>query len=268
VDLLEAINGSSVAILDIKDKLATHKLYENAGIDPDFLQKDNTSIEFRQSCLAYLVIDVLRSPDNAIGTAARVCALELLYQHFDLDAVASSFKQNCLGFILPGSAKDEPVEDMIPRPFMERPEEKGGIPHNDLFLRNAKVREIFRIRQDYGIVIAFDAGVSVLLQQHPAETVQTLLSLIRVQNFEVDRKLVFYTLVSLSKLDHIQKGELFGVKASYRAVDQHGELSGLQSRIGATTGEGAGFGDGLDSLSPKQLLAQLRRTNTYHISSI
>ena len=260
MDLLQAINGSSVAIADIKDKLDTHKLYENASIDPKFLEQDNTSVEFRQSCLAYLVIDVLRSPDAAVGTAARVCALQLLYQHFDLEAVASSFAKNSEGITLAYEAKNEPVEDMIPRPFTE---EKGGTPHNDVFLLNAKVRKIFRMRQDYGLKMDFDAEVSVLLQQHPAETVQTLLSLMRVSNYAIDRKLVFHTLVGLSKLDHIQKGELFGVKASYRAVDQHGELSGLHSRIGAMTGVGAGFGDGLESLSREQLIARLRQTINY-----
>jgi hypothetical protein len=263
VDLLQAINGSGVAISNIKDKLETHKLYASADIDPKFLEKDNSSVEFRQSCLAYLVIDVLRSPDEAIGTAARVCALELLHQHFDLEAVASSFKKNDIGFKLPYSAKEEPVEDMIPRSFMERPEEKGGTPHNDLFLKNAKVREIFRVRQHYGLKMDFDAGVSILLQQHAAETVQTLLSLLRANDWAIDRKLVFHTLVGLSKLDHIQKGELFGVKASYRAVDQHGKLSGLQSRVGATTGVGAGFGDDLDSLSHEQLKARLQQTINY-----
>jgi hypothetical protein len=266
VDLLQAINGSDEAISNIKDKLQDkHKLYANADIDPKFLKADNRSVEFRQSCLAYLVIDVLSSPDKAIGTAARVCALELLYQHFDLDAVASSFDKNRLGFTLPYSAKDEPVEDMIPRSFMERPEEKGGTPHNDLFLNNAKVRGIFQVHQHYGLKMNFDKGLSILLQEHAAETVQTLLSLIRLNSgaIAIDRGLVFHALVGLSKLDHIQKGELFGVKASYRAFDKDGKLSGLQSRVGATTGVGAGFGDELDSLSREQLKARLRQTINY-----
>jgi hypothetical protein len=263
VDLLQAINGSGVAISNLKDKLYTNSLYVSADIDPKFLKNDNKSVEFRESCLAYLVIDVLRSPDEAVGTAARVCALELLFQHFDLKAVASSFDKNCRGFRLPYSVKDEPVEDMIPRSFMERPEEKGGTPHNDLFLKNAKVRKLFRVHQDYRPELDFDAGVSVLLQRYPAETVQILLSLIRVHSLGIDRKLVFHTLVGLSKLDHIQKGELFGIKASYRAVDQHGKFSGLQSRIGATTGVGTGFGDDLDSLSREQLQARLRQTINY-----
>jgi hypothetical protein len=93
-----------------------------------------------------MVIDVLRSPENAIPTAARIRAFELLYRCFDLDVIASSFERYNLEFKLPYSAKNEPVEDMIPRSFMQIPEEKGGIPHNDLFFQNIKIREIFRIR--------------------------------------------------------------------------------------------------------------------------
>ncbi|KAL5347583.1 hypothetical protein ACLOAV_006991 [Pseudogymnoascus australis] len=272
VDLLEAINDSSAAVSRIKDKLDTHTMYKNAGIDAKHLRNrngcDNTSLHFRQSCLANLVIDVLRSPENTIPTSARPHVLELLYC-FDLESITSSFATYALGYTLPYRASDEPVEDLIPRSFMRTPEEKGGTLHNDLFLQNVKVQEIFKIQPGYGSVskrMDFDAGVSRLLQHHPAETVQILLSLMRLPFTAVGnatRKLVFHTLVGLSKLDPIQKGNLFGIKASYRVNSEDGELSGLQSRVGATTGVGAGFGDGLDSLSREQLMARLRQTNNW-----
>ena len=151
---------------------------------------------------------------------------------------------------------------------MAKIEERGGTPHNDLFLKNQKISDLFgKTESIHGFTItkALDRGVAQLLQRHARETVQVLLSLMRLHDTRpVTIKLAFHALVGLSKLDPIQKGELFGVVASYRADVLRGDLSSLQSRIGGTTGIGAGFGnDGLDSLSEDQLRARLRQTNNY-----
>jgi hypothetical protein len=266
VDLLEAVNGCNDALSRIADKLETCRMYECAGINTKHLEEDSASVGFRRSCLAYLAIDVLRSPEKDINTAARVRALALLY-NFKLDAIASSFAEHKQNFILPDTARYEPVEDLIPRSFMQRPEEKGGTPHNDLFFHNTKIWEIFEIRQkgDINSRMNLDRGLAKLLQKYPAETVQTLLSILRMHDIHHDvRKVVFHMLVGLSQLDSVQKGELFGIMASYRLDGQRGDISSLQSRIGATTGVGASFGDdGLNSLSEDQLRARLRQTNTY-----
>lgn len=270
-DILDAINECEEAKSRIQEKLTTPLMYENAGINPKHLARsysENPASEsFRRTCLAYLAIDVLRSPEKGIRTAARARVLQLLYD-YDIDAIASSFSQSSLGFMLPYEQEHEPVEDLIPRAFMKRPEEKGGTPHNGLFYQNAKIQEIFEIRRGYGDPSSRmnpDDGVSRLIQEYPAQTIQTLLSIMRL--YDTDRQtrmLVFHMLAGLSKLDGLQKGDLFGVKASYRVDGQDTEVSGLQSRVGATTGTGPAFGDdGLDSLSPAELLVRLRQTLRY-----
>ena len=74
VDVLEAINGSSGAFSRIAEKLDTTKMYDNADIDPQILSTDSNaqtaSLEFRQSCLAHISLDILRSPVSGIGTGS------------------------------------------------------------------------------------------------------------------------------------------------------------------------------------------------------
>jgi len=272
VDLLEAAAGSQESVNRIKNKIHTNELYERAGIDPKYLKKsyssNNASDEFRYGMLVQMSIDALVSSDPALSTAARAQILSVLHQNFDPEKLATSFEKNSLGFKLPYSVKDEPVEDLIPRAFMKRPEEKGGTPHNELFLKNEKIQDIFQIRPGYGILserMNFDAGLSVLLNQHPKETVQTLLSLMRIpQTGREIQKLALHALLNLSQLDPAQKGDLFGIKASYRTDIQNQNQSGFQSRVGGTTGVGAGFGhDGLDGLSADQLRTRLRQAHAY-----
>ncbi|RYC79447.1 hypothetical protein BFJ63_vAg17671 [Fusarium oxysporum f. sp. narcissi] len=129
--------------------------------------------------------------------------------------------------------------------------------------------------------IDFDAGLSTLLHHYQAETVQILLSFLRLnvavvplpnkhcawshdyekRNSE-STKLVFHSLVQLSQLDYIQKRELFGVKASYRTSTKNARPSSFQSRVGATTGVG-GVCDELESLSKESLIALVRQQRAY-----
>jgi hypothetical protein len=188
--MLEAINGSKAAISRVSRKLNMNLLYKNAGINPIFIHPyySTASIESRRCCLAHIAIDVLRSPRKDIRTVARIRVLELLYS-FDVHAIADSlsFSQSGLGFRLPWNEQEEPIYDLIPQSFRQGPEEGGGTPHNDLFFKNAKIREIFEIQPACGVSvynitsrINFVAGCFKLRQNHPAETVQILLSLLRL----------------------------------------------------------------------------------------
>lgn len=265
VDILEAINDSSEAIKRIETKVDTNKMYQNAGIEIMHLKRkspvDTSSVDFRRSLVAYLVLDILRSPDANISTAARVKALRLL-DCFNIDFIASAFSKNSLGLCV---SEGEPVEDLLPRSFMTTAREKGGTPHNKLFIKNSKIRELFYM-ESRGSGKCFDPGLSVLLHHHQKETVQVLISLLRCHTWGWSKhlaKLVFHALFNLTKLDSIQKEELFGASASYRADCQPAGSSGLQSRVGATTGTGGGFGDGLETLSREELIVRVRQHQAY-----
>jgi hypothetical protein len=64
--------------------------------------------------------------------------------------------------------ESEFVEDLIPGSFIKHATEKGGTPHNDLITRNSTIQ------------IDFDAGLSTLLHHHQVESVQILLSFLRL----------------------------------------------------------------------------------------
>ncbi|KAJ0128909.1 4-O-dimethylallyl-L-tyrosine synthase [Fusarium oxysporum f. sp. albedinis] len=254
-------------------------MYQSAGIHTRHLnlpQRDSYQIDFRLSLLAHLALDIVRSDEEAISTAARVKVLKLLYS-FDIDSVAAAFSAYNKGFLL---SQSEFVEDLIPGSFIKHATEKGGTPHNDLFTRNSTIQSMFRMQPLYG-AIDFDSGLSTLLHHYQAETLQILLSFLRLNVAVVplpnkhcatshdyekrnreSTKLVFHSLVQLSQLDCIQKRELFGVKASYRTGTKNARPSSFQSRVGATTGVG-GVCDELESLSKESLIALVRQHRAY-----
>jgi hypothetical protein len=138
-------------------------------------QRESAHTNFQLSLLAHLTLDIVRSDEEAISTAARVQVPKLLYD-FDIDAVAMAFSTCNKGFLL---SESEFVDDLIPRSFIKHAMEKGGTPHNDLFTQNSVIQSIFRMRPLYG-EINFDAGLSTLFHHYQAETVQTLLSFLRL----------------------------------------------------------------------------------------
>jgi hypothetical protein len=279
-DILEVLNGDGIAKSRLRTKIYTDSMYQSAGIQASYLslpQKESYQIDFRLSLLAHLALDIVRSDEKAISTAARVKVLKLLYD-FDIDCVVEAFSTHNKGFLL---HEREYVEDLIPRSFIKHATEKGGTPHNDLFRRNSTIQTIFHMRPLYG-EINFDAGLSTLLHHYQAETVQVLLSFLRLNVAVVplpnkhcawsddyekrnreSTKLVFHSLAQLSQLDFIQKRELFGAKASYRTSTKNARPSSFQSRVGAATGVGGGACDELESLSKESLIALVRQQRAY-----
>jgi hypothetical protein len=152
----------------LRTKVYTDSMYQSAGIQTRHLKlprRESAHINSRLSLLAHLALDIVRSGEEAISTAARVKVLKLLY-NFDIDSVAAAFSTYNEGFLLHQS---EFAEDLIPGSFIKHATEKGGTPHNDLFTRNSTIQSIFRMRPLYG-EIDFDAGLSTLLHHHQSET--------------------------------------------------------------------------------------------------
>ncbi|KAL7904184.1 hypothetical protein GGI35DRAFT_472570 [Trichoderma velutinum] len=280
-DILEALNEDDNAESRLRTKIHTDSMYQSAGLNTRYLRISNTErgrVMFQLSLLAHLALDILRSREEAISTAARVKVLGLLYK-FDIDAVAAAFSFYNTGFKLHAL---ESVEDLIPKSFIKHATEKGGTPHNGLFMENSTIKAIFPLRRPLYNVIDFDTGLSTLLQCHRSETVQILLSFLRLNvavvalrnkygytSHDYDErnrestKLTFHALVNLSRLDSMQKRELFGAQASYRTGPKDAQPSSYQSRVGATTGVGGEFCDDLESLSKESLVARIRQQQAY-----
>ncbi|KEY64808.1 hypothetical protein S7711_10146 [Stachybotrys chartarum IBT 7711] len=276
-DILEALNGDDNAESKLRKAIDTDGMYQRAGIQTRHLRRQNARIEFRLSMLAYLALDIVRSDEEAISTAARVKVLKLLYD-FDIDSVAAAFSAYHEGFLLNNS---ELVENLIPRSFVKHATEKGGLPHNDLFILNSTIRSIFCMGP-LDDKINFDAGLSTILHHYQAETVHILFSFLRLNVSVValpnkhcamandydkrnrnSTKLVFHSLVQLSQVDGIQKRELFGMKASYRTSTKNVGPSSFQTRVSATTGVGGGVWDELGSLSKESLIARVCQHRAY-----
>lgn len=265
---LKATTGHPEAIAHLKKLFTTEKMFDDAQVKKDYLcgaiasEKKNFSL----ALLGYLCMDIVRSPDQEISTAARVRSLKILKEHFDINAVASAFTQFpfATGFKID---EKEHVFDLIPRKFVTKPEESGGTPHNKLFLQNKKIQQLFQYenaKMYSQSQINFDSGLSNLLAKHPAETVQILLSLLRIDDrrYIYNKEFVFHALFNLAELDGAQKGIIFGIKASFR----NGGISegGLQDRVGGITGVGESFGDYLNAdelnqMTPEHLKQRIRQ---------
>ena len=238
LDLLEAINGSPSAVSQIIDKMQGKQMYEHANIYTRLLRQnediDLSSMDFRLACLAYLIIDIVRSSEVRIYSKARIHALRLLRRfrndihYFDSHIIATCFAKYSRGFRLPCSATDEPVGDLIPPSLMKKAEDNDCVPHNDIFFQNGMIQAMFKIMP--GVVgsnevrMDYDAGWACLFQYHPYEAVQVSLSLMRHHRINDGiRATAFLDLVGLSKSWECEE-QGFGAKASYRADIQHGMM--------------------------------------------
>lgn len=263
ITFLQAINGSAEAIKSMIELVTTKKMFTDAKVKLNYLSDTTKNPSFLLGVLAYLVLNIVYSQDKNISTLARIKALEFVKDNFEIAAVAKAFYDFNLGYKLPYRAEEEAAFDLIPRKFVSSAEESGGTPQNDLFLKNKKIKEIFPPRRvGYNAEMDLDRGVSTLITQYPHEAVQVLHSLLRVDGlFGHPVEFIFAALISLTKLDSVQRGEIFGERASFR---NNGESSrGLDARLGWVIGSES-FGDyvsedELNHLSVDELKQRVRQ---------
>lgn len=259
ITFLRAINGSEQALLQLKDLFTSEKMYSDAGVLKVHLHKDANKGLFISGVLAYVTLNIVFSKEDNISTGARIKALEILSTNFDIEKISEAFSCYQTGYSLK-NIEDEPVYDMIPKRFVTSANESGGTPHNQIFLENIKIKEMFNIR--WRKLTNLDGGISTLLNKHPSEMLQVLNGLLRYDSLlREEIKYIFTSIVSLSKLDNIQKGEIFGTKASYR---NNGESQrSLETRVGWVMGS-ENFGDfvnedELNHLSNEELKVRVRQ---------
>ncbi len=223
ITYLEAINRTDKAIILIKELFSSNKMFANANVSTDFLS-DNIKKEksdFLLALFAYLTLNILYSSDEPISTAARIRALEVLRENFDIKKIARAFSKFDLGYCIDDSyGGEELVYDLLPNSFILEARERGAV-QNKIFLKNKKIKEIFKIpEKEFNPSYELDSGFSQLISMHPQETLQVLHSLLRqptgVAVNKESRQLIFAMIISLAKLDPLKKEEIFGDTASYR----------------------------------------------------
>lgn len=272
ITYLEAINQSDDAITLMKELFSTDKMFTDARIKIDYLiedMRDRKRSTFLLALLAYLTLNILYSNEEHISTAARVRALEFLRKHFDVEKAAAAYKEFSLGYY-PYDETSEPVYDLLPKNFISEPHERSN-PHNRIFLKNKKVKDIFKIKeQEYGHPsYDLDSGFAMLISKYPQETIQVLHSLLRQPsnspiNNQNNINLIFLTLINLSELDIFQKGDIFGSTASFR--NDGISKPGLSNRAAWATGH-QDFGDDikyreeLGRLSKEELITRLMQAH-------
>jgi len=213
---LRAANGSEQAQAELKALFEDGKVFDVAGVHTKFLASEDPQTLSR-AMLGHLSVAVLCSPDTEITTATRIKVLENLRDHADVDSVikATVADKKVSGLIVDGRTR---VFDLVPLGFM--PDRRAGhIPHTRIFWANDVIEQILperRASDGEGFELDLDHGVAELTTRYRKEAVQILLSLMRIDDWRIDREAAFRALIGLTELDDAQKNRLFGENASYR----------------------------------------------------
>jgi len=210
IDFLRAANGSDEALSRLEANLVNGGMLSAAGVRMALRDIDASSL--LHSIQGHLCLNVLRCPDPEVPTAARIRALEIVQDHFDVTAIAE---------VLGGEAGKglrvrghERIFDLIPERFIANEEERTKS-HASRFLRNEVVQSI--LFDNGRRARPFNLSVFELYSKYPEETVQMLVSIMRVAGSEPQAKsAAFRALISLTMLDESSKERIFGENASYR----------------------------------------------------
>lgn len=226
VDFLRAANRSDEALGRLKTLLAEGNILDVAGVQAEYLDIDAQTLVHQIS--GHLCLDVLRCADTEIPTPARIRALEIAGEHFNVAAVATALSEarpNGLAVSF-----HEKTYDLIPQRFITNEEERTK-PHASRFFRNEYVRSIFPGSAHNSR--PFNLSVTELYSKYPEETVQTLISILRLDNSGSEmRASAFQALINLTNFDEPLKERIFGENASYR--------NGGESRIESVVTDSGG----------------------------
>jgi len=208
VEFLRAASGSDDAVARLKTSLLEGKILDAAGVQVALLAIEHQSL--LHEIQGHLCLDVLRCPDVEVPTTARIRALEIVRDHFDVTAVAEVLSKGILGLVR-GPQK---IYDLIPERFITTEEERTKS-HASRFLRNGYIKSLFPVGKTNGR--PFSLSALELASKYPEETVQTLLGFIRMSDAtSPQRASAFQALIRLTSLDEVRKERIFGVNASYR----------------------------------------------------
>lgn len=211
--LLRAANGSPEALERLKSAFNEGTIFDDARTQTAFLNNRHED-RLSQAMLGHLSLDVLRSPDREITTAARIRVLEMLRSHFHVDAIAQAVTAKAeSGFSL---RYTDDVHDLVPQRFLTDPA-RQGVSHTRLFFKNEKIKQLFieNLNDDRWTVDMGDCAAD-LSRKYPKETMQALISLLRLAHDRIDQPSVFRAMVALTTLDEPRRQAIFGVGASYR----------------------------------------------------
>ena len=117
-----------------------------------------------------------------------------------MTAIAAGFKKY---FAYYYTYENELIYDLIPRKFVTNSDEAGCVPHNDLFMKNTKIGEIFFTNKKF----EFDKGWLILLNRYPEELLYVMYSLIKLRLYmatEVKDKIII-AIFGIRELDNKTK---------------------------------------------------------------
>ncbi|CAN7303808.1 hypothetical protein LJR230_001460 [Trinickia sp. LjRoot230] len=213
VALLRAANGSPEALEQVKSTFNEEKIFGDARIDTARLNHGNEQ-RLSLAMLGHLSLDVLRSPDREVTTAARIQVLEILRNHFDVDLIAKAVTDKAENGL--SLQRKDDVYDLVPQSLLTDPAQRD-VSHTHLFFKNEQIKQLFveNLHNDRWTVDIHGCAVD-LSRKYAQETVQILIGLLRLAHDRIPRPSVFRAVVGLTMLDERRKQAVFGAGASYR----------------------------------------------------
>ena len=217
IDLLEAVDGSSEALARLKSTFGELGLLSRLGPMRQFLNRGGFMGDqaIAHAMLGHLCLDVLLSPDPEISTTARVSALSLMRDHFDERVIAAAMAHGLEGAALLTDGED--TREFVPPRFREPPAlETREAP----FWSNPTIAALFSVPTEDGKPapgMSLEEGAIRLLIHYPAEAIQTLVGVLRIDNPRIDRTHAFRALIDLTTLSEPRRTQVFGDAASYRS---------------------------------------------------
>ena len=217
IDLLEAVDGSPDALARLKSTFGELGLLSRLGPMRQFLNRDGFMGDqaIAHAMLGHMCLDIVLSPDPGISTEARVSALSLMRDHFDERVIAAAMAHRREGAALVADGGD--TREFVPPRFREPPTPgKRQTP----FWGNPTIDALFSVSTGDGkpaLGMSVDEGAVRLLIHYPAEAVQTLVGVLRIDNPHIERTHAFRALIDLTTLSEPRRTQVFGDAASYRS---------------------------------------------------
>jgi hypothetical protein len=218
IDLLSALNGSAQAIAKVKILFSEQSPLFKEGLlkwecVAKNIKKDKKG--FVLALLAYFTLDIIYSQEHAITTAARVEAMKLIKTHFNIQEIATAFRNFSLGFWKSDVNK---LNHLIPLTFLRHYNNQES--QGNLFHKHPIIRNIFEYQYHSNKLIVNSNTVSQLLSVYPAEAAQVLHSLIKFSPYthtaSYDWTFVFTIIMEIASLTTQQQEVILGPQASYR----------------------------------------------------
>jgi hypothetical protein len=264
ITYLQAINGEQQALKLLIESFTTDKLFIASDVRKAVINQQDKP-KFLLAILTQLTFKILFFEGNIITTIARVRALEIIIDNFNITEVAKAFSRFAgKDYDLCSIFENTKVFNLIPKALVTEASETGTQPHNKLFFKNKTIKKIFKIPDDENFPTKnnLPMAISEIVSHYQGHAIHILHSTLRCQGLWTEEfTFVFTAMFQLAKLDDIQKEAMFGDNAAYRHGGENKMDESAQSGwvLGLTSFGSYLDEDELNQLGDEQLRIRVRQ---------